>query len=496
MATGPPPRPLPDSICLSPWRLAGRTVVGWLIGLAALVAGCGAALDGEDGKDSATETATETVAVTGRATFDYVPVVFAMGAGLDYNATETRPVRGATVQLLSADSVVDSSVTAEDGGYRLEAPTGTEVSLRVRAELGGGDLELLARVLDNTRDGAAHAMDGTPFTTGETDLVRDIHAASGWTGTGYGEARAAAPFAILDVVYEAVRWIQSVDPQVELVPLDLYWSPENRGIAGSDGEPDYASGRIGGTHYLRQNPGQGRPPAIYLVGAENEDTDEYDRFVIAHEWMHYLADTLSRDDSIGGRHALGEQLDPRVAFSEGLANALAAALLGEREFVHSFGPQQRYGARFSIENVAPRHPGWFSEVSVMAIINDLIDPVGDDGIDLGFDAVYRILVDDVRDTPALTTVFPFIHTLKIRRPDLSGAIDALAAAHRIAPVTDAYGSGETNSGHPASVDTLPLYSSLTVNGDPVSVCSTSDFRGNGAEGGTASESGDSSRFPQ
>lgn len=482
MATGPPPRETPEAIGLPSRRLAGWPVSGWLIGYAALVAGCGAPLDREHEKDSATDAGTETVAVSGRATFDYVPIVFAMGAKLDYNAAETRPVRGATVQLLSADRVLDSSVTAEDGGYRLEAPTETEVSLRVRAELVGGDSELLARVLDNTRNGAAHAMDGTPFTTAETDLVRDVHAASGWTGTGYGEARAAAPFAILDVVYEAVRWIHSVDPQVELVSLDLFWSPYNRGIAGTDGEPDYASGRIGGTHYRREDADQGRPPAIYLVGTENEDTDEYDRFVIAHEWAHYLVDTLSRDDSIGGRHALGEQLDPRVAFSEGLANALAAVLLGDSEFMHSLGPQQGYGARFSIENVAPGHPGWFSEASVMGIVYDLVDPVGDDGISLGFDAVYPILVDDVRQTPALTTVFPFIHALKTRRPDLSEAIDALAGAHRIGPVTDAYGSGETNSGYPASADTLPLYSRLTVNGGPVNVCSTSAFRGSRAEG--------------
>ncbi|MDE0002113.1 MAG: hypothetical protein OXQ29_05430 [Rhodospirillaceae bacterium] len=482
MTTGPPQPDTSDAMGLLSRRFPGQAASGWLIALAVMVAGCGAPLDREDGKDSATGADTKTVSVSGRATFDYIPVVFAMGAGLDYNAAEARPVRGATVQLLSADRIVDTSVTAEDGGYRLEAPTNTEVSLRVRAELVGAESDRLARVLDNTRDGAAHAMDGTPFTTGETEVVRDVHAASGWTGTGYGEARAAAPFAILDVVHEAVQWIRSIDPQVKLVPLDLFWSPDNRGIPGTDGVPDYASGRIGGTHYRQSDPGQGPPPAIYLVGSENEDTDEYDRFVIAHEWAHYLADTLSRDDSIGGRHTLGEQLDPRVAFSEGLANALAAVLLGDSEFVHSLGPQQGYGARFSIENVAPTHPGWFNEASVMAIVYDLIDPAGDDGIDLGFDTVYRILVDDVRETPALTTLFPFIHALKIRRPDLSGAIDALAGAHRIDPVTDAFGSGETNSGYPASADTLPLYSNLTVNGEPVKVCSTSDFREKGAEG--------------
>ena len=415
--------------------------------------------------------------MSGRITFDYVPLIVGTAVGLDYNATEPRPVRSATVQLLAGGRVVATTVTGADGRYRVAAPANTKLFLRVRAELSDARSNRIAWVLDNVRDGAGYALDGASFTTGERNLVRHLHADSGWTGTGYGEPRSAAPFAILDVVYEAVQWIRSVDADVELPPVDLFWSPENLGISGRDGRPDYRAGHIGGTHYRRREPKQDRPPEIYLLGAENQDTDEYDRFVIAHEWMHYFVNTLARDDSTGGRHGLDAQLDPRVAFSEGLANALAAVMLGDSELAYSLGPEQRYGANFSIENAAPGYPGWFSEYSVAAIVYDLVDPINDDELNFGFPAVYDILVNDVREAPALTSLFSFIHALKQRRPDMTGAIDALLGAHGIGRVMDAYGTGETNSGYPPSIDALPVYSNLAVNAGPEIVCSTSDFRG-------------------
>ena len=266
----------------------------------------------------------ETVSVSGRVTFDYVPLTPGGGTGLDYNATAMRPARGVTVELAVDGRTAGTAVTDDDGRYRLNAPLDAEATVTVRAELGEDETDPLARVLDNTGEGEQYKLNAAPFDTDDAEVVLDLHAASGWTGTAYGAARSAAPFAILDVLYEAFGWVRSVDPDAEFVPLDVYWSTDNLGISGDGGEPDYRSGRIGGTHYRRHDPARGRGPAIYLVGAENEDTDEYDRSVIAHEWMHYFLDTLSRDDSIGGSHALGEQLDMRLAYSEGAATALAA----------------------------------------------------------------------------------------------------------------------------------------------------------------------------
>ena len=458
----PPRKAAPAALALFANRRAGKLSIRWLIGLAALATGCGDPIEADNGAPEPV-TAADTVSVSGRITFDQVPVMSAMGGGLDYGATVARSARGVTVELLAADRSAGTAIADDEGRYRLDAPRESDVSLRVRAEFRGEDANPLARVLDNTRDGAMHTMNGAPFRTGETDLVRDLHAASGWTGTGYGEPRAAAAFAILDVVYEAMQWVRAVDAEVAFVPLDLFWSPDNRGIVGQDGEPDYASGRIGGTHYRRAGPDEPRSPAIYLVGAQNEDTDEYDRSIVAHEWMHYLLDTRSRDDSIGGRHALGEQLDLRVAFSEGAATALAAAILGETETRYTLGPQQAHGGGWSVERFVPPRPGWFSEGSVMAIVYDLLDPANDDPLAFGFAEVYDVLVNEMRATPALTSVFAFVDALKRRHPPRAGEIDALLAGHRIGPVVDAFGSTESNAGYPPGEDTLPVYAKVTVN---------------------------------
>src|SRR5690606_40072898 len=48
---------------------------------------------------------------------------------------------------------------------------------------------------------------------------------------------------------------------------------------------------------------------IYLLGAENVDTDEFDTHVILHEWAHYFEKALSRTDTIGGMHQYADYLD-------------------------------------------------------------------------------------------------------------------------------------------------------------------------------------------
>ena len=450
--------------------------------LALLAAGCDGGGGGGNDSAAVANASSETVSVSGRVTFEYVPIFRGMGSGLDYNATEPRAARGVTVQLIEGSHTVDTVVTDEDGGYTVDAPRGAKIFLRVRAELRGEGAAPLVRVMDNTRHDALYTMEGTPFSPGETDLVRDLHGASGWTGSGYESERVAAPFAILDVVYEAMEWVRSVDADVAFLPLDVFWSPSNVGVLGDNGEPDYSTGRIGGTHYRRSDSEGSRPAAIHLLGAENEDTDEFDRGVIAHEWVHYFLDTLSRDDSIGGRHSLGQQLDLRVAFSEGVANAVAAMIVGDTFLLDSLGPQQAFGGWVSVEVMAPSRPGWFSEASVMAIVYDLMDPINDDALEFGFEGLYDVFLNELRETPALTSVFPFIHALKTRRPERAVAIDALLGAHWIEPIMDPFGSAETNSGYPPDPDTLPIYARATVNAGAVNVCSTAHFRGGEARG--------------
>ena len=91
-----------------------------------------------------------------------------------------------------------------------------------------------------------------------------------------------------------------------------------------------------------------------MLGAADNDTDEYDQHVVAHEFQHFLEDQVSRSDTPGGPHSLDERLDMRVAFSEGFANAFSAMVLNDPVYRDSFGASQGQVYRFDVEQRAGR----------------------------------------------------------------------------------------------------------------------------------------------
>ncbi len=440
----------------------------WLL---AVLAGCGGG-----GSGDTNPIPIELVTLSGQATFDFIPAI--TGASglprLDYNAIETRPARRVGVQIVNdqTGAVIGATMTGEDGSYSVAVPQNTVVKLRARAELlQSGNPGWNVRVVDNTQANALFALDSTPFDTGATDSTRDLHAGSGWTGSAYTEPRSAAPFAILDTVVDGMQFLLAVDPALNFPPLTLHWSPDNRSVSGPGGFPDPDSGAIGGTIYSPELGG------IFLLGRENDDTEEYDRGVILHEWGHYVEDSFFRSDSVGGPHTLGDRLDMRVAFGEGFASAFAAMILGDGTIRDTFGFQQRSGFTIEVENLSGLNSGWYSEESIQGILYDLFDTVQDtpeDQLALGFGPMYDVLANEQRDSVALTSLFPFILALKTNLLADAASIDALLLAQTIAPIIDEYGLGRTNPLPPS--DVLPIYTDVLVNGGPVSdICSTDAF---------------------
>ena len=413
---------------------------------------------------------TGAVRVSGTITFDYVPAV--MSQGLQYLSTEARPVRGVTVELRNNvdDRLVDAAVTDEDGDYAVYAPPDTTVFVRARAEILDESGSWDVQVATNSGGGSGcesdseyplYAMDSEPFDMPDSAVTRDLHAASGWTGDGYGEARTAAPFAILDVIFDAMQYVRSSVGSVEFRPLHVFWGNEN----------------VGASHASCQD-----KSIIYLSGAENENTDEYDRSVIAHEWSHYVQASFSRNDSLGGRHdPVYDHLEMATAFSEGFASGLGAAVSNDPTYTTTFGPQQGNTAGFLVELVTHTVRGWFNEASVAQIVFDLIDPVDDDTVELGLRPIFDVLVNDFRGTRSLTSIFSFIHALKKRVPEYAAAIDSVVGYHRIQTIVDEWGSAENNAGGAAVPEVLPVYSQLVVNGGPVNACSVDHYtkRGTG-----------------
>jgi hypothetical protein len=427
------------------------------------------------------------VTLSGTVTFDLVPVSSRTfgGAFLDYGNTQAAPARNVTVEVIDASdgqTVLASGPTDDAGAYSLSILNFSDVFVRARAEMvqvgaPGWDV----RVIDNTNGDALYVIRGADFNTGASSLTRDLHADSGWNGSGYSAPRAAAPLAILDAIYDAMALILSADPVAVFPSLDIHWSPSNRPVLGAGGVADIPMGEIGTSFYR-----SGRGGGIFLLGAENSDTEEYDRHVISHEWGHYLEAEFSRSDSIGGPHTTGDQLDMRVAFGEGWGNALSAMATGDTMYSDTLGAGQGQGFDFDVEGEARVNPGWYNEFSIHEILYDIFDAAQDlqqgtgvtDNVNLGFAPIFDVFVNVQRMNPVITSLFPFMNAIKARNASSVAAIDALLGVHDIEPIVDDYGSTENNAGNPASADVLPIYTQLTVNGGPVNVCSTDDFSSN------------------
>lgn len=421
------------------------------------------------------------VTVSGRITFERVPFSANPNSGLDYTATFEAPAREIEVELLrsSNQAVLATTVTSTNGDYSFTATPNTDVIVRAKAMtrhtgVAGRPASWDVRVRNNTNSGALYVLDSSAFNTGVTDQVRNLKATTGWGGPfNYTGVRAAAPFAVLDTIYSAVQFvIAQGDSGVQLPALNAFWSENN---IPADG--DVASGRIGTTAYYPVNTG-GVAPGIYVLGAASNDTDEFDQHVVAHEFQHYLEDTISRADTVGGSHSLNERLDMRVAFSEGYSNAFSAMVLDDPLYRDSFGTGQTLVFKFSIEDDGTSVPGWYSEASVQRIVWDLFDTGIDGGTDLlsiGYQPMHDVFMNELRDDVPLTTLFAFITALKQRPGVPAGQVDQRVETERgatgtnlgiVSTTMNAYATTETFSGVADSSSdlVLPVYTPIALGG--------------------------------
>lgn len=418
-----------------------------------------------------------TAGISGNLNYEFVPPN-AQCMGLNFAGTILKPIRGATVELLdtSTDTVIASTVSDDTGAYAFTGiDPDTDVRLRVRAELKrsgspGWDVE----VRDNTSNTTMpltsrplYVMDGPGFNTGTVDSTQDLTATTGWNGTAYTGERVAAPFAILDAIYRAMELVVSVDPGAVFDPVDAFWSVNNTIVSG-----EIDDGEIGGSFYTSSP-----SPSLFLLGDADNDTEEFDDHIVVHEWAHFFEDTYSRSDSIGGRHVLGESLDPRLAFGEGFASALAAIALDEPLYCDTGAPGTSAGFGINAESDNLGLQGWYNEISVVTLIYDLWDTTNDgtDTGSIGFAPIYETMAGPQATTPAFTTIFSFAAEL---RPMLDAAGQALLDAQLSRENIDAgnitiWGDGETNNA--GSSDVLPVYTDVAGDGSVTNVCTTSEF---------------------
>lgn len=421
----------------------------------------------EDIVSACTTSSSANTIISGTVTFDRV--FHRANNALDYNNIIAEPVRGALVEIVcNQDSIAIASGSTDDkGDYSLSiASDSGSVFVRVKAQMKKtGTPRWDFSVVDNTQNKALYVLDGSVFDPSADASIRNLHAPSGWGGSSYSSVRAAGPFAVLDSVYEAFNKVLLTKPAAVFPALKLNWSKNNISSPGELEQGEINTSFFNGVE-------------IYLLGAENVDTDEYDGHVIIHEFGHYLEANFSRSDSIGGSHSALSRLDIRVAFSEGFGNAFSGIATDDPYYRDSDGYAQSMGFGFNVDNNNCTIKGWYNECSVQAIIYDLYDstPESTDTVNLGFTPLFDVLSNEHKNTNAMTSIFSFIYELKQNNLPEAPAIDTLVAEQKIDVITDVYGDSETNN-DPGATNMLPVHGVITPNdSSPVNVCSTDEFQ--------------------
>ncbi len=401
---------------------------------------------GNSGDDTS---ATTTVNVTGTVT--YTSYKADPTIGINYGTPVEKPIKGAVIELQNTSgTVLDSGNTTAAGTYSLTAPANASVRIVVKAAL-GNPTSPHTKVIDNTSSDALYALT-INMITDTSNLSQSFNASSGWDGVNYSSTRSAAPFAILDVIYQAQQMVLAVDNSVLFPQLLVNWSINNKPADG-----DKTIGEIGTSHYID---GQ-----LFILGAANNDTDEYDTHVIAHEWGHYFEDKFSRSDSFKGDHYSNDILDPTVAFGEGFGNALSGMVMDDPLYIDTNGISQATVALYinlEADSVLDTDAhvqgnlldGFYAETSIQEVLYDLYDSgtYDDDAIGLGFTPIYNVLINGQKTTPAFTTIFSFLHYLKLANPASSAAITSLALAENI------------ENGDKYEATAAPLYTTVNVDG--------------------------------
>ena len=404
------------------------------------------------------------MSIVGSLTYEDVP---STSSGLDYGASVYKPIRGATVQALNSNGdIIGSTQSYDNGIYVINSlPSNTDIRIRVLAEVvQNGTASWNIQVKDNVTRSffvtpALYTLDGNLTSSGSLSTqIRDLVAHSGWTGSGYGNTRDAAPFAILDTFYEGVLQLENIKSDINVPDLTVYWSEDN--VKGN-GLRQW--GFIGTSHYSSSS------SSIYILGDEDQDTDEYDDFVLLHEFGHHLSATLARDDHPGGSHQYTSREDFRLVFSEAWAHVFAGFVIGSSVFLDSIGNNQAGVYSFNMED--NRTVGWFEEGTVTSLIWDYFDSNNDsdDSLSLGYRTLLDTLMDsNFKDTIAFTGIHPFLFELRNQVASAQiGALDTMATSRNISS-TNPYALSETNDG--MNPDALPLYNIVTP-GTSTSFCS-------------------------
>ncbi|HEX2206634.1 MAG TPA: hypothetical protein VHG93_03070 [Longimicrobium sp.] len=278
--------------------------------------------------------------------------------GLELDAPVRTPAAGIRVEIVAPPdrTVLGSGFTDEKGVYAVRVRLNRQPRVYVRALAQTENAQVV-----RAGDRAEWSMVSQPFAPGrQRTVTTDLLATD--------SSRVAGAFNIAATIHRANALVRAASPDVALPRVEIRW------------DTTYMGGS-----FFREREG-----TAYINGRRGRDSDEYDDHVIAHEYGHFLMASFSRESSPGGSHGFGEQLDPRLAWSEGWGNFFGAATTGSSRYIDTGASRGRQMVLVSmdLEDDVPAgdHPGIWSEHSVGGVLWDWFDDGAEarDSVALGF----------------------------------------------------------------------------------------------------------------
>lgn len=312
----------------------------WILNCLVFVLGCGNGLHSDKKKTtySSEESNCSTVqnyadAFTLNGSANYTAwVVTANGL----SGTVTNPIRRAEVRVLnSAGAVVQCGSTDNSGNYSVQVGKTSGV-YRVQVNSRADNDYVKLSVLNNPSNNLYYTIETTVTYNGVDASVTASTLNAPHTGTISGGA-----FNIFDQILNANDYLRSASTacgactQFTVAPkLRVYWT------AGFNPNSYFGAADVGLSFYSSSESVDLRE--LYILGGlsgdtDNSDTDHFDNSIILHEYGHYLENVYAGSDSQGGHHNGNFIIDPRLAWSEGWANFVEAAVQGAANYRDTIG---------------------------------------------------------------------------------------------------------------------------------------------------------------
>jgi len=278
---------------------------------------------------SSVRTYSPAVTVTGTAVYYYRPI-HATSHVLSGNPVSDTIAAAEVVVTDSAGNEVQCSSVDGSGNISLSLPK-TAGTYTVKINSRANNSLLKASVLDDINA-------NNPYSISKT-ITLDGTSTSQALGQVTAYARQSESAAIEGAAFNILKQLYKTNDYIRTKINDTSWVAEKVTAYWKAGFNPYSYFGYPSTLLSFYAAGERK---LYILGGKDgnvktSDTDHFDNSVIIHEYGHFLEDVYGKSDSPGGSHNGNMIIDARLAWSEGWANFLQAAVLGTKNYADTAG---------------------------------------------------------------------------------------------------------------------------------------------------------------